>query len=150
MESEATAEELLRAAERAEAAPWVELPTTPAWYPPAVGLWAGALTLALGLLDGVARSLALVVLVGAELGFLAWYRRYRGTMPTGWAPRELRPVLLLFVVGLAVVAGLALVLCLVGQPVTAAVAVLVLTTPLVWWYERAYAAAAAATRARLG
>jgi hypothetical protein len=149
MESDAAAQELVRAAERGEAAPWVDYPPTPGWYPSAVGLWSAALVLAIGTLDGAARPLVALALVAVELLFLGWYRRYRGTLPSGWMPRELRPVAALFAVGLVVVVGVAVLVVAIGHPVLAAVATLLLTTPLVWWYERAYAAAAAATRARL-
>ena len=150
MESDVTAQELARAADRAEAAPWIDYPPTPAWYPLSAGLWAGGLVLAVTLLDGWAQSLALVGLVALEGVFLAWYRRYRGALPTGWMPAELRPAALWFVAGCAAVAGVAVGLTALDWPVLAAVAALVLTTALVAWYERAFATAAAATRARLG
>lgn len=139
----------LRDADRAEAAPWVVYPPTPRWYPPATGVWAAALVLVLGGLDGMAHKLGLAGLVAVELGFLAWYRRYRGTWPTGSAPRELRPALVWFVVGaLVVVAVLLLVHVVVGLWPTAVVA-LAGVTALMAWYERAYAAAAARARERL-
>jgi hypothetical protein len=150
MESKESARELLREADRAEAAPWVDFPPTPGWYPVSVGVWGAALCLALGLMSSsLWRMLVVFGLVGLEGAFFAWYRRYRGTWPTGPMPRELRPAAYAFVAGvLALVIG-AGALLLLGFAWVAAGAVLVLGTAHFWWYERAYAAAMAATRARL-
>lgn len=150
MESRDAARELLRGADRAEAAPWVDYPPTPAWFPVSVGAWGAALVLAVSVLDGVWGTVALVALIAGEGAFFAWYRSYRGTWPTGLPPLELRGAALRFVLGaIAVFAG-ASVLVAVGLPWLGALWVLLTATPLVWWYEGAYAAAAAATRARLG
>jgi hypothetical protein len=150
MESQENARELLREADRAEAAPWIDYPPTPAWYPVSVGLWGAAMVLALGALPPVWGAVVAVLLVGVEGAFLGWYRRYRGTMPAGPLPTELRPAVVRLVVGLLLLVVGAGALVLAGQPWVAAAAVLVLGTALVWWYERAYAEAAVATRARLG
>lgn len=137
-------------ADRAEAAPWTDYPPTPGWYPPAVGLWGAALTLALGLLDStLSRLLVVAGLVLVEGGFFGWYRRYRGTMPSGPLPRELRPAAAAFVVGLLAVVVAGGTLVLLGLAWVAAAVVLVAATGVVWSYERAYAAAMAATKARL-
>ena len=60
MESNESARDLLREADRAEAAPWVDFPPTPAWYPASVGIWGAALTLILivMLLNLLARGIA--------------------------------------------------------------------------------------------
>jgi CHASE2 domain-containing sensor protein len=100
--------------------------------------------------DNPLRAVLLLVLVGLELGFVAWYRKYRGTWPRGKAPAEISRVMLAFVVGaVVVVGGLALVLWLT-TPWVAALVALVVVTVAVARYERAYADAAARARARLG
>jgi hypothetical protein len=151
MESMENARELLREADRAEAAPWVDYPPTPAWYPVSVGVWGAAMCLMLGLLENsVWRMLLVFALVGVEASFIVWYRRYRGTWPTGPMPRELRPAAFRFVA-----VNLLLIICagalvMLELPWVAAAVVLVLATAHFWWYERAYAAAMAAARVRLG
>jgi len=150
MESNADVAEALRTADRAAAAPYIDYPPTPRWYPPVTGLWAGAFCLVMGIPDdSELRLVAILALVGAEVAFLLWYRRYRGTWPRGRAPEEIRKVMMIFFVGVAtVVAVLALTLWLAPAWVAAIVAVIVVT-PAVAWYERAYAAAAARARVRL-
>lgn len=146
--------DLLRGVERAEAAPWVDYPPTPRWYPPAVGLWSAAL-LGLAAYDSTGLTGELVRLGGlvamlALLGvFQVWYRRYRGTMPTGRPPLELRrPARVFAVTGLAV-AALGLLLAYTAPVWVGPLVAFALMTPLVAWYERAYARAARATRERL-
>lgn len=140
----------LRAADRAEAAPWTDYPPTPRWYPPATGAWAAAVTLVLGGLDGVARTSAVVALLAVELAFLAWYVHYRGgTLPTGTAPRELRPAIARFATATAaVVAGVA-VLTLAVDVLAGAALAFVGVTAVVTCYEHAYAAAICRVRERL-
>lgn len=139
----------LRGAERAEAAPWTDYPPTPRWYPPATGIWAGALTLTFGGLDDLTRSLAILGLVGVEVAFIRWYTAYRGGMwPTGRPPREFRPAIAWFLTGLAVIAAGALALAIVSLG-AAALWVVVAVTLLVARYERAYAEAARRARERL-
>lgn len=143
--------EALRGADRAEAAPWTDYPPTPRWYPPATGLWTALLTLAIGLLDGKVEALALLGLVALELGFVEWYRRYRGGVwQTGRPPREFHRAIACFVGGTAVVAAAVLVVSLALSPWPGALAALIGVTAVVVWYERAYAEAARRTRARLG
>lgn len=148
MESEEI-RETLREAERAEAAPWTDYPPTPRWYPPATGLWAGALTLVLGGLHDSTRSLAVLALLVVELVFIRWYTRYRGGVwPTDRPPREFRPALAWLLAGLAVIVAGALGLATIN--VWAAVAlVTVAVTLLVARYEQAYADAARRARERL-
>lgn len=151
VESNQEITQALREADRAAAAPYIDYPPTPRWYPVATGVWVAALCLALAIRDHhVLRALALVSLIAVEVTFLAWYRRYRGTWPRGRAPREIRQVMAAFVVGAAsVVLVVGLVLWLTNAWL-AATAAFALATPAVTWYERAYAAAAARARARLG
>jgi hypothetical protein len=140
----------LRAADRAEAASWTDYPPTPQWYPPATGAWAAALTLALGGLDGGARTSAVVALLAVELAFLAWYVRYRGDiLPTGTAPHELRPAIVRFAAAVAaVVAGVG-VLTLTVDVLAGATLAFVGVTAVVTWYEHAYGAAIRRVRERL-
>lgn len=139
-----------RAADRAEAAPWVEFPPTPAWYPVAFGTWAAALTATMAWLDGAWRTIAVFALVGLELAFIAWYRRYRGTMPSGWPPREFKRAVVVFTVLMTSCLVVVAALLLADLDWPAVVLAPVWVVPVVWWYEGAYARAAAAARARLG
>ncbi len=139
-----------RAADRAEAAPWVDYPATPAWYPPVVGLWAAALTASAASLEGVWRAVAVLGLVGIELGFIERYRRYRGTMPAGRPPRELNRAIWTFAVSAAGIAAVVTALALAGLTWWAVGVAAVFPTLLAWWYERAYALAARRARERLG
>jgi hypothetical protein len=149
MESDADVAAALRTADRAAAAPYIDYPPTPHWYPPATGLWAGAFCLTLAIPEDPVRAVALVALVAVQVAFLAWYRRYRGTWPRGRAPQEIRRLLAVFVVAAAALIGtLGLTLWIAPAWVAAILAVAVVT-PAVAWYERAYAAAAARARARL-
>lgn len=148
MESEEI-RQALREAERAEAAPWTDYPPTPRWYPPATGLWAGALILALGGLHDSTRSLAVLALLVVELAFIRWYTRYRGGMwPTGRPPREFRPAIAWLLAGIVLILAGALALPVVSLAVSA-LFVAVVTTAVVGRYEAAYAAAARRARERL-
>ena len=90
MESFSDPRQDLADAERAAAAPYVDYPKTPAWYPPAVGVWAAALVAVLGVDGHTLRSAGLAVLIVVEVLFLASYHRKRGVMPNlGGAPREI-------------------------------------------------------------
>jgi len=141
--------QLQRTAERGEAAPWVDFPPTPAWYPPATGLWVAAMTATLAELGGPLGAVALVVLLAAEAGFLVWYRRYRGTMPSGAMPAEMRRAAIVLGASMVALAGVLVVLCQLLATWVPVVVALVATTSLIAWYERAYAAGAAGVRARL-
>jgi hypothetical protein len=151
MESERDLAAVLRQADRAAAAPYIDYPPTPAWYPPATGLWAALFCLVAGLPDeGPLRELALLALVAVEVAFLVWYRRRRGTWPRGRAPEEIRTVMASFIVGAIVVVGVVGVTSWLTAPWVAAIVAFVVVTPALAWYERVYAAAAARARARLG
>jgi hypothetical protein len=140
----------LREADRAEAAPWTDYPPTPRWYPPATGAWAAGLTVALAGLEGGDRGAAVLVLLAVECCFLAWYLRYRGgAMPTGWAPREFRRAIALFLGAIALIAVAVSGLALLAGAWAGAVLALVAVTGVVTWYERAYADAARRARERL-
>jgi O-antigen/teichoic acid export membrane protein len=144
--------ERLRVAERAAAAPYVDYPPTPRWYPPAAGLWSVALVLVVGLPthSDVWRPVGLCLLVAVNLVFVRWYRRYRGTAPRGRAPREIRRVMAAFVVGAVVIVAGAALLVWLASAVVAAVVAFVVVTGAIAWYERVYARAADRTRERLG
>lgn len=151
MESSDSAREMLQAADRAAAAPWTDYPPTPWWYPPATGVWAGLLVLVIGQQDSrpALSVVGLVALIAVEFGFVAWYRRYRGTMPSSAPPEEFRAAMARLLLGAVAIGGLGWLLAHGVGMLAAATAVGVLVTVLITWYERAYAAAAAAARARL-
>jgi hypothetical protein len=143
--------EALREADRAEAAPWTDYPPTPRWYPPAVGVWAALVTLAVTEMDGRLGLPAVLALIAVELAFVRWYVRYRGgVMPTGRAPREFRRAIVWFVAGALVAVLGALVLVVTVDRWAGAAFALVAATATIAWYERAYADAARRTRERLG
>jgi hypothetical protein len=152
MESDPDIRRVLLDVERAEAVAYLEYPPTPRWYFPAVGAWSALLVLAVtGLGDRPALAVPLLVaLLAIEWAFLAWYRRYRQTMPslTG-APVEIRREFTRYFVGLVVVVGLCVGAGLLGGPIAAAVVAFVTVTTGLVLYERRYAAAARATRQRL-
>lgn len=141
----------LRQADRAAAAPWIDYPATPAWYPVATGLWAALFCLTMAIPDeSPKRALALLALVLIELAFVAWYRRRRGTWPRGRAPEEISKVMRAFVLGALAVLGVVGLTLWLAAPWVAAIVAFVVVTPSVAWYERVYAAAAARARTRLG
>lgn len=143
----------LAAAERAAAAPYVDYPVTPSWYAPAVGAWAGALVGALTMLDDhpVLRVVSLLALVAVECAFIARYRSFRGTMPSlRRAPAEISREFGWYFLGVAFVVAVVAATALWLSGALAAVVAFVLVTVGAEAYERRYARAAAAIRARLG
>lgn len=141
--------ESLRAAERAEAAPWIDYPPTPAWYPVSVATWAAALTMSFTIDSTPVRLVVVFTLIALEFGFLGWYRRYRGTMPAGKVPPELsKPFYGFLAANLAIMAGAFAIGSLVAVW-AAAIFVFVTVLPSLTAYERVYERAAARTRARL-
>src|SRR3954451_3845347 len=132
--------------ERGESASWVVYPPTPAWWPVAFGLWAAALTLTIGWLEGIAQALTQVSLVAVMGMAMAWDRRRRGTYPSGRPPRELKPAMGGLVSGTTAVGGSA---WLVGEQVSVGLAAAIAAAgswAVVFWYERWYALIAARVR----
>ncbi|KAA1425224.1 hypothetical protein FE697_004965 [Mumia zhuanghuii] len=156
MESDSEIRDQLRELERAEAAPYTSTPPTPWWYVPAAALWAGSFAALTKLTRGddpgriwaAAGIVGLAALIGVYVG---WYQRYHGAAPSlrGRKPVEIRRVMRGYVVGAVVVLG-AIVVAVALAPwwVCAAVGCVTAGAGL-WWYERAYARAAAAAKARL-
>ncbi|MQW76062.1 hypothetical protein GHK92_09260 [Nocardioides sp. dk4132] len=141
-----------RAAERAEAAPYIDYPPTPAWYPPAMGAWATAYTLLLTLWEDhgwwlVLGMIGLAALTGL---FLGWYSHHHGAVPNlRHAPREFRSAFACYaVVVVSIVGSIALSWWLVGPALAAPVAFVATVVGLVV-YERAFASSARRTRQRL-
>lgn len=151
MESDRDLVRQLSEAERAEAAPWLDHPPLPAWWAPAAGAWFAAMLLTFSQSGNhLVVFPALAVLLGIELGVIAWYRRRWGTWPElRSAPAELRPAMRGYFVALA--AGTAAVVgaYLMLGPLPAAGVTFVSATALFAWYDRRYAAASHAARARL-
>jgi hypothetical protein len=153
MESDATPQQALAEAERATASLWAHYPPTPRWYCPASGAWHAGYVLAFGgLRDSlVLLAIAMVALMALAVWFMNWYTRYRGAFPkVGSAPQEFTPAIAAFVGGYAILAAAVVVVLVTVGSVVAALVAFVGVTALFYVYERAYAAAAAATRARLG
>lgn len=143
--------EARRIAERAEAAPYVDYPPTPWWFPLSAGLWAGALVLAMGLAqDHPVAVVAIVALVAVESAFLSWYARYHGALPSmRRAPAEFRPAFVRYVAGCAVVVGLVGGTWWLSGHVAAAGVTLVAVAAGLTLYERTFARAARRARERL-
>ncbi|MDQ2852834.1 MAG: hypothetical protein ABI384_02685 [Allobranchiibius sp.] len=147
------AREALAEMERGEASPYVDYPRTPGWYPLTVGVWAGALVLAIALLQRSTwlGALAIVGLVVLEGAFLGWYQRLHGALPSlRNPPAEFRPLFQRYAFGFCTILGVAVALWFITNPWVTAIAITVLATGGIAAYERAYAAAAIRTRARLG
>ncbi|MEO7943373.1 MAG: hypothetical protein ABIR34_08235 [Marmoricola sp.] len=153
METPADAAAHLRENERAAALPYTEYPPTPGWYPVAVGTWSAVFLASLLYLYGEPLFVpVLAVLVALEAGFITWYRRKRGTMPSllmRGAPLEFRRAFRGFFAGCVVVLGVvAAASFLLPRPVAAAICLVAVTAGLSV-YERVYRDASLATRARL-
>jgi hypothetical protein len=152
MESDRDTDAALAVIERAGAAPYVDYPPTPKWYPFAAGAWAGLLVLALHGLTTRPLVFAplLAALLLAEGAFLTWYRRYRQTMPSLHnAPREIAAAIRRFFAGCVVVLALCVSVYVAFGALAAALVTLALVTGGLARYEHSYARAAAATRRRL-
>lgn len=153
VESDATPHQALAEAERATASLWVDYPPTPAWYCPAAGAWHAGFVLAVGgLYESPAwLAISMSVLTSLLAGFTAWYTRYRGAAPrVRSAPAEFTtPIMAYMGAWVTAVAVIAAVSVMVDYRVGAVVAFM-LVTSVFYVYEWAYAAAAAATRERLG
>ncbi|WP_166133897.1 hypothetical protein [Nocardioides ochotonae] len=141
-----------RAAERAEAAPYLDYPPTPVWYPPAMGAWVTAYVLLLTLRGDHSAWLVagMVVLSGLVGLFLGWYSRHHGAIPNlRHAPREFRSAFACYaVVVVSIVGSIALAWWLAGPLLAAPVAFTATVAGLVV-YERAFASAARRARERL-
>lgn len=153
MESD-EARELLRVAERAEAAPYLDHPPTPWWYYPVMGAWAAGM---IGAFTWWRESIplflgTLAVLIVAEIVFINWMQRRHGAMPVpgrGTPPAEIGVVWRGYFLALPVIAlVVAAVWWLGGVPVAAPVAFVLVTGGLVF-YENRYERAVSAVRARL-
>ncbi|MBW9207331.1 hypothetical protein KV102_08790 [Mumia sp. zg.B53] len=157
MESDDEIRAQLRTLERAEAAPYTDFRPTPRWFLPAAALWGGSLAALVRLGRSDSRPAEIVAVVGiiglsALLGvYVAWYQSYHGATPSLFRkkPPEIRRVMGFYAVGAAVVLALNALTVAVAPWWVCAVVGFVTTAAGLWWYERAYVAAAAATKKRL-
>jgi hypothetical protein len=153
MESE-EARELLRVAERAEAAPYLDYPPTPWWYYPVIGAWAAGM---IGAFAWWRESIplfvgTLAILIVLEIVFINWMQRRHGSLPQpgrGRPPAEIGVVWRGYFMALPAVAALVAVSWWLGGVATAAAVAFVLVTGGLVIYEKRYELAAEATRARL-
>lgn len=153
MESD-EARELLRVAERAEAAPYLDYPPTPWWYYPVIGAWAAGM---IGAFTWWRESIplfvgTLVVLIVAEIVFLNWMQRRHGALPRpgrGSPPAEIGVEWRNYFVALPIVAVVVAGAWVLGGVLAAAGVAFVLITGGLVIYEKRYARAAEAVRARL-
>ncbi|MBJ8342167.1 hypothetical protein JGU71_25075 [Antrihabitans sp. YC3-6] len=139
--------------ERAAAAPYIDYPPTPAWYPTAVGLWVAAMigTFWWWRENAVLFVGALVLLVAIEVAFVRWISKRHGALPRlghGTPPPEITRAYQSFFVGLIVVVAAVGLIWWLGGLVAAMVAAFVLVTAGLTLYERSYALAARTVRAR--
>lgn len=152
MESE-EARELQRTLERAEAAPYLDYPQLPWWYPAAFGAWFAAMAaLLLGYLSDPFGLLALVALIGVEIWFFRWFERKHGAMPwpgKGNPPAEIARIHRAYYIGcFAVLFAVALTWWLLGHwPAVAAT--FILATGGFWLYDVRFEAVAERVRERL-
>jgi hypothetical protein len=146
--------EQLALVERAEAAPYLNYPPTPWWYPPVAGLWAAGMIGTFGWWRGNAGLFigSLAVLLALEAAFLVWMRRRHGAFPMpgrGTPPAEIAAVWRGYFGCLPVIAAVvALVWWRIGIPAAAPVAFVLVTAGLAV-YEQRYARAASRARERL-
>lgn len=148
MESDEIREAMLEA-DRAAAAPWVEYPPTPRWWPYLFAAWTLVFALNIGYVDGLPQALGtllLAIVMGVVTG---WQRLRRGTYPTGRGPRELRASFVYLIVGAGVIALVAWLTSMTVAPWLGAIAAAILAFFLITTYERVYERAAEQIRARL-
>jgi uncharacterized protein YneF (UPF0154 family) len=153
MESNLSPEDELAIAERAAVAPWIDLPPTPWWYAPSLGLLEGLIVFVLGERETlpsvwyVVLLLVLVVLMGAWVGAVM---ARRGAMPRlRGAPPEFVPTIRAYFAGFALLLLVVVIVFVAVDSRAAAVVVAVGTTGGLLLYERRYAAAAEAVCRRL-
>lgn len=142
----------LAQAERAAALPYIDYPPTPWWYPAAAGAWSAAMVVALSSLGDrpAVAGPVLIALIALEGAFFGWYRRQRGVMPSlRHVPTELAVVMRRYAAGVVVVVAAIWVAHAFIGPLAAAVVAFSTVSVGLWWYERRYAVAAAATRDRV-
>ena len=136
-------------AARAEAAPWLDYPANPWWWPVAGGAWAVAFAFAVSAETWWSAALFGAVVL-AELGWFWWARRRWGAWPRlDSMPREFRRPAAVFVLGILAAAGAAYVLWPVAPELATALLGLGVSAVLAW-YDLAYAAASRRTAERLG
>lgn len=154
----------LRDLERAEAAPYVDYPATPTWYPLAAGVWFSVFVYAFAIGVGhwltseptsaaqaIGFSATMMILVAIEVAFFNWYFTSYGAVPSlrGNAPPEIRDAFRRYFVGLGIVVPVIIVAAVLAGPLGGAMVALVLVTGGAWLYERRYEVAAEAVKARL-
>ncbi|WP_432557444.1 hypothetical protein [Granulicoccus sp. GXG6511] len=144
----------LLGAERAAAAPFIDYPRVPIWYPAFIAVIFTLIGVSAALFfefESWVGWLTLGIALAAVLGFASWYRRQWGTWPRmGAAPPEIRRAYLTCLAGFAIVALLtALAWILLGWP-AGLVVVFVTIFVLITLYERViYPRAAEKVRKRL-
>lgn len=133
-----------RTSNGAAAAPFLEPPPTPSWYPVAAGAWSAAFVLAVGgLRDRFGLfTAAMGVLVGLLVAYTTWFgRRWGGWPPARRAPAEIDRVMRRFLLGGAVIIGAIMLIGHWTGYILAAGATFIAVTMWVGWYDTAYTAA---------
>lgn len=148
-------DDLLRTADRAAAAPYIDYPEPPWWYPPAAGLWFAAIVSLTGDVvtdNPVVRGVALAALIAILGVAVQRYRRIRGVMPATsprHAPPEIRREMYAYLIAAAVVVTVVLATAST-RPTAAPPVTFVLATGGLALYEGRYRRAAGKVRERLG
>lgn len=144
--------ELARTLERAEAAPYLDYPELPGWYPVAFAAWFAAMAAVVGYVGNLWVIAAVFGLIVVEVLFVRWFVRAHGAMPwpgKGNPPAEIARLYRAYYVAAAgVVVAVGLTWWLVGHwPAVAAT--FVLASLGFWLYDVRYEVAAARVRERL-
>ncbi|UFU01917.1 hypothetical protein LQF12_10355 [Ruania suaedae] len=154
MESSLDPSEHRRTLEVAEAAPYVGMPPSPWWVPPAFGGWFAAYlgSFAFWRESEILFILAMVVLTGGVGAFLGWYSRRHGALPVpgrGNPPPEIRGEYRRYAVGVLVIVGAVAAVWWWAGLLVACLAAFVLVTAGLSLYQVRYERAAATVRERL-
>lgn len=152
MESNSEVRKELLEIERAEVSPYVDYPTTPVWFPVSIWIFAGALVCAIAVLmeSTWIGALAVAGLLALETGFLNWYARFHGALPSlRHPPAEFRPLFWKFAVGYVAILLITVALWFLAAWWVAAIGMGLMATAGDTVYEKAYAETAARTKARL-
>lgn len=137
---------------RAEAAPYLDYPDLPWWYPAVFAGWFAAIVAVLGHVGEWWAIFGTLALILVEIWFLRWFQAQHGAMPwpgKGNPPAEIARAYRAYYVGaVLVVVAVALTWLLAGHW-PAVVATFVLGTAGFWWYDVRYEAVAQQVRERL-
>lgn len=153
MESTHDPTDQIRALERSEAAPYVDVPAGPLWIAPVFGVWAAAYVGAFAFWSNISIFIVAMLSLSALIGlFIGWFTRSYGAFPMpgrGTPPSEIRREYRLYAVGVVVVAGLVVLAWWLSGLLLASIVAFVLATGGLLAYAARYKRAAHAVKDRL-